>query len=148
VILVACTNLAGLSLARGLARQHELAVRAALGAGRWRLIRQSLTESFVLALLGGGFGILVALLSRTAISQLLAGSAGGLRYDLSLDLRVLAFTLAVTLITALLSGLLPARQAGRVDPLAGSRTRQPSALRSCAPAGCSSWHRSPSRFCC
>jgi len=123
VMLVACANLAGLSLARGAAREHELAVRAALGAGRSRLIRQSLTESLVLALLGGGLGVLVAVWGKTAISRLLAGSADGLHYDLSLDLTVLGFSLATALVTALLSGLLPALRAGRVDPLGGLKSR-------------------------
>ena len=123
VMLVACANIAGLSLARGAARQHELAVRAALGAGRWRLIRQSLTESLLLALLGGGLGVIVAIWGKGAISQLLAGSPDGLRYDLSLDLMVLGFGLIIALITALLLGLLPALRAGRVDPLDGLKPR-------------------------
>ncbi|MEN6576588.1 MAG: ABC transporter permease [Phycisphaerales bacterium] len=117
VILVVCANLAGLSLARGAARQHEFAVRASFGSSRWRLIRQSLTENLLLALLGGGFGLLLASWGKTVVSRLLAGSPEGLRYDLSLDLRVLVFTLAVTLVTAVLSGLLPAWRAGQVDPV-------------------------------
>lgn len=123
VILVACANLAGLSLARSAARQHEFAVRAALGSGRWRLVRQSLTESLVLAFLGGGAGLLLAVWGKTAISRLLAGSPEGLRYDLTLDLAVLGFTFALSLITAVLSGLLPALRAGRADPLAGLKSR-------------------------
>jgi len=123
VLLVACANLAGLSLARGAARQHELAVRAALGAGRWRLIRQSLTESLVLALLGGSLGVLIAVWCRTGIARLLARSAGDLRYDFSLDTTVLGFTLITVLVTALLSGLLPALWAGRVDPVRGLKSR-------------------------
>jgi len=91
VMLVACANLAGLSLARGAARQHELAVRVALGSGRWRLLRQSLTESLLLAFAGGLFGVLIAIWSRDAMARLLIGSADGLRYDLSLDLTVLSF---------------------------------------------------------
>ncbi len=117
VILVVCANLAGLSLARGVARQHEFAVRASLGSSRWRLIRQLLTESLILALLGGGCGLLLTSLGKTAVSRLLAGSPDGLRYDLSLDVRVLAFTLAAALVTAVLSGLLPAWHAGQVDPV-------------------------------
>ncbi len=123
VLLVACANLAGLSLARGAARQHELSVRAALGVSRWGLIRQSLTENLVLALLGGGFGIFLAIWGKAAISRLLAGSADGLHYDLALDLTVLSFSLAIVLVTALLSGLLPALRAGHADPLAGLKSR-------------------------
>jgi predicted permease len=123
VMLVACANIAGLSLARGAVRQHELAVRAALGAGRWRLIRQSLSESLVLALLGGGLGVFVAVWGRSAISRLLAGKTDGLHYDLSLDVAVLSFSLAVAFVTALLSGLLPALRAGCTDPLDGLKER-------------------------
>jgi predicted permease len=123
VMLVACANLAGLLLARGASQRHELAVRAALGAGRWRLIRLSLTESLVLALLGGGLGILLAVWGRAVLYRLLAGSADGLSYDLSLDRMVLCFTLLTALITALLSGLFPALRAGRVDPVGGLKSR-------------------------
>ena len=123
VMLVACANLAGLSLARGIARQHELAVRAALGAGRWTLIRQSLAESLALAALGGGLGVLLALWGRDAISRLLAGVGTGLHGDLSLDLRVLGFTVVSALVTALLSGLLPALRAGGADPVNGLKAR-------------------------
>ena len=123
VMLVACANIAGLSLARGAVRQHELAVRAALGAKRWRLIRQSLTESMVLALLGGGLGVFIAIWGRTAISRLLAGRADGLHYDLSLDIAVLSFSLTAAFVTALLSGLLPALRAGSADPVGGLKDR-------------------------
>lgn len=123
VMLVACANLAGLSLARGTARTHELAVRAALGAGRWRLVRQSLTESLVLALLGGSAGILLATWLRTGIAQLLAGTSGELHYDFAVDFRVLWFTLFLALVTALLSGFLPALRAGRVDAVDGLKSR-------------------------
>jgi len=118
VLLVACANLAGLMLARGAARQHEFAVRAALGAARLRLVRQSLTESVLVALLGGGSGLMIAIWGKTAIGRLLADSPDGLHYNVSLDLKVLAFTLAVSLATALLSGLLPALREARVDPMA------------------------------
>jgi len=123
VMLVACANIAGLSLARGATMRHEFAVRAALGAGRWRLIRQSLVDSVVLAMAGGSLSILIAIWGKTAISRLLAGSADGLRYDLSLDLTVLGFDATVALVATLLSGLLPALQAGRVDPLDGLKPR-------------------------
>ncbi|MEN6426950.1 MAG: ABC transporter permease [Phycisphaerales bacterium] len=123
VMVVACANLAGLSLSRGEARQHELAVRAALGAGRWRLVRQSFTESLLLALFGGGLGVLLAVSGKAVISRFVAGSAAGLRYDLSLDVTVLGFSLAASLVTALLSGFLPALRAGLVDPVGGFKSR-------------------------
>ncbi len=123
VLLIACANLAGLMLARGAARQHEYSVRAALGAGSWRLARQSLVESMLLAALGGGLGVLVALWGKTALSRLLAGTAEGLRYDIPLDWRVLAFAGAVALLAGVLSGLLPALKAGWVNPLDGLKER-------------------------
>jgi predicted permease len=116
VLLVVCANLAGLMLARGAARQYEFAVRAALGAGRVRLVRQSLTESLLVALLGGGLGIVFAVWGKAAVLQLVVPRQ--LHYAPSLDLRVLGFTLAVTLVTALLSGLMPALRAAGVAPLA------------------------------
>ena len=123
VLLVACVNLAGLSLARGAARQHELAVRAALGAVRWRLIRQSLMESLVLALLGGGLGALLSVAGKNTIARLLAGASDGLQYDTSLNFTVLAFCVTVALVTTMLSGLLPALRAGHTDPLEALKAR-------------------------
>jgi predicted permease len=123
VLLVACSNLAGLSLARGATRQHELAVRAALGAGWWRLVRQSLTESLLIGIIGGCLGIVLAVWGRIILAQLLTGSVSGLRYNLELDLAVLGFGLAVTVVTSILSGLLPALRAGGADPLGGLKTR-------------------------
>ncbi len=123
VILIACANLAGLSLARGAVRQHEFAIRTAIGAGRWRLVRQVLTESLLLSILGGGLGIVFALWGKDVISRLMAGTSEGLHYDASLDLRVLFFTLVVMVFTAVLSGLLPAIRAARVDPLSGMKVR-------------------------
>ena len=123
VLLIACANLAGLSLVRGAARQHACAVRAALGAGRWRLMRPALTESLLLSLCGAGLGILLALWGKEVISRLIAGSVEGLPYDTTLDLKVLGFLLAVTLGAALLSGLLPALRAAGVNPLAGLKDR-------------------------
>jgi predicted lysophospholipase L1 biosynthesis ABC-type transport system permease subunit len=123
VLLVACANLAGLMVARGAARRHEFAVRAALGAGRSRLLWQSLTESLLVALLGGGLGLVIAIWGKTVVGRLLADSPEGLHYDTSLDLRVLSFTLAISLVTALLSGLLPALRAANVDASAGLKDR-------------------------
>jgi predicted permease len=123
VLLVACANLAGLSLARGATRQHEFAIRAALGSSRGRLLRQSLTESLLVALVGGGLGVVISLWGKTAFSRLLSGSPEGLHYDDSLDFRVMGFALAVSLVTALLSGLLPAVRAAAADPRAGLKER-------------------------
>jgi len=123
VLLVACINLAGLLLARGAGRQHEFAVRAALGAPRRQLIRQSLTESALLALFGGGLGLVIAVWGKAVLGHLLATSPEGLHYDTSLDMRVLSFTVGISLLTVLLSGLWPALRAARVDPLAGLKDR-------------------------
>ncbi|HUQ84091.1 MAG TPA: ABC transporter permease, partial [Gemmatimonadaceae bacterium] len=108
VLLVACANVASLLLARGSDRRRELAIRAALGAGRSRLARQMVTESAVLAALGCGLGLV---LGKLGIALLLALSPATLpRTDeISLDGRVLAFTLLTSLVTALLFGLAPVR---------------------------------------
>ncbi|MEO8429213.1 MAG: ABC transporter permease [Verrucomicrobiota bacterium] len=123
VLLAACANLAGLSLARGASRHHEFAIRAALGSSRWRLVRQTLAESVLVAVVGGGLGVVISLWGKTAFSRLLSGSPEGLHYDVSLDLRVMGFALAVSLFTALLSGLLPALRAAAADPRAGLKDR-------------------------
>jgi predicted permease len=123
VLLVACANLAGLSLARGAGRRHELAVRSALGAGRWRLLRQSFAESIVLALAGGLLGGLLGLAGRNVIAGLLAGAGDGLHYDTSLNLTVLGFGVTVALVAAVLSGLLPALRAAGCDPLDGLKSK-------------------------
>jgi putative ABC transport system permease protein len=113
ILLIACANLANLMLARGAARMKELTIRAALGASRWRLLRQMLTESSLLSLLGGGLGLLLAAWSVEPLLQL---SPGIIQYGKAeLDWRVLAFTLAVTLLTGVLTGLAPALQFGNPD---------------------------------
>lgn len=126
VILAACSNLAGLSLARAAAREQELMVRPALGAGRGRLLRQSLTESLLLGLLGGAVGVIVAIPGKDALAGLLLDSPTwreGLHYDPILDGRVLGFTLALALLASLLSGLLPALRSARTGGLPGLQDR-------------------------
>jgi putative ABC transport system permease protein len=114
VLLVACVNVANLMLARATARQREFALRAALGASRWRIMRQLLIESLLLASAGGVLGFV---LSIWALRLLLTAIPGDLPFwmNFNLDWRVLGFTLAITLLTGLIFGAMPALQTSRVD---------------------------------
>jgi putative ABC transport system permease protein len=114
VLLVAAANVAGLLLLRGVARQRDMAVRAALGAGRLRIARQVLTESVLLALLGGAFGIVLALGLVRTVAALLGDALSGPR-GVSLDPVALVFGLLLSLGTGVLFGLFPAIQAWRID---------------------------------
>jgi len=121
VLLICCVNLANLLLARGVARQRELAVRLALGAGRGRLVRTLMMESVLLALLGGGLGIAFAHVALQTIGNLAATSVPFIR-EASLGGTVLAFTAGVSLLTALIFGLLPALRQSRGEAVDALRT--------------------------
>src|SRR5258705_4405868 len=114
VLLIACANIANLLLARASARQKEMAIRAAMGAGRWRVARQLLTESVLLALIGGGLGLLIAHWSIQLILYISPNAIPRSR-EISLDWKVLAFTIGISFLTGILFGLVPAIQAGEVD---------------------------------
>ena len=119
VLLIACTNLAGLLLARGAARHHEMAVRAAMGAGRWRLIRQSLTESMILSMAGVCLGLGFSSVIKAALTGFIVDPSGNKNFDLQMDTIVVVFVFAVGVLTTLLSGLFPALRAGNTNPSAG-----------------------------
>ena len=114
VLLVACVNVANLMLARATARQKEFALRAALGASRWRIVRQVMVESLLLAVIGGALGFV---LSLWALRLLIKAIPIQLPFwmNFGVDLRVLGFTLGITLLTGLIFGAIPALQTSRVD---------------------------------
>jgi predicted permease len=139
VLLVACANVANLLLARASVRHKEITIRSAIGAGRGQLVRQLLTESLVLSVLGGGLGLLIASWGTRVVS-VAGASINPMFQDIHLDLRCLAFTVVVSIITGLIFGLAPAlqiskpnlseslKEAGRGSGAAASRNRLRSAL--------------------
>jgi len=141
LMTVACANLSGLLLARGVSRHRELALRCSLGAGRWRLARQLLTESVIIGVLGSTVGVVVSLwTSRALVGFFAADNEGYLhRLSVSLDWRVAAFCAAITIVTVLLFGLMPAMRVSRVDPAealkSGSGSTARSRIRSALVAG-------------
>jgi macrolide transport system ATP-binding/permease protein len=119
VLLIACANVANLLLARASVRHKEIALRLSIGAGRWRLVQQLLTESLLLSLIGGALGSILAFscfayVTRFVISHL-PHTASRLAVDVAPDLHVLAYALGLTLITGIAFGLIPAWQSSRLD---------------------------------
>jgi predicted permease len=112
VLLIACVNVSNLLLVRSTGRTREFAIRAALGAGRWQLLRQSLTESVLLAVAGGGLGLVVASWTTSAALNLLPTTVPRAS-EIKLDARVLIFTVAISMLTGILAGLAPALKASR-----------------------------------
>jgi predicted permease len=117
VLLIACSNVANLQLARALARRHEVAMRISLGASRVQLVRQFLTESALLSLLGAAGGLGLGAMAMRAVPSLIPPISGpALVFDLGMDWRVVAFAVLISLGTGLIFGLAPALQATRIDP--------------------------------
>ncbi len=116
VLLIACANLANLMLARSSTRQRELAVRLALGAGRWRIARQLLTESLLLAIAGAAAGLLIANVGLRSARSLIPSQLAMLDLQAGVNSRVLMWSIGLTVLTGILVGILPALQATRTDP--------------------------------
>ena len=115
VLLVACFNIANVLLVRATVRQREMGIRAALGADRWRLVRQHLTESLLLALLGGGAGLLLASWAAGFLGALPLGTNLPITVNFDPDLRVYCYALASVFVTAVVVGLIPALRVARYD---------------------------------
>jgi putative ABC transport system permease protein len=116
VLLIGCANVANLLLARATTRHREIAIRLALGAGRSRLIRQLLTENFVLAAIGGAFGIVAAMWTQQLLVTVLPAGLPRV-HEIRIDWIAVAFAVAITVITSLVCGLMPALQASRARPV-------------------------------
>jgi putative ABC transport system permease protein len=140
VLLIGCANLANLTMARGTSREREVAIRASLGAGRWRLIRQFLTENVLLSLAGGALGLMLGFAMVAGLRAITPPFALPSEANVRIDMRVLLFTLAISVVTGIVFGLAPALQAasprlaesmkegGRGTTTGGARGRLRSAL--------------------
>jgi predicted permease len=137
VLLIACVNLANLLLAQGARRQKEISLRAALGAGRTRIVRQMLTESMLLSLAGGVVGLAIAYAGRSILWSLRPPFIEQSGIDLSLDSRVLLFTFGVAIFTGFIFGLVPAIKASRPDLM--------EILKAGGRGGTMGWRRDPLR---
>jgi len=115
VLLIGCANLANLTLARGIFREREVAIRAAMGAGRWRLVRQFLTESLLLSVAGGSLGLLLAYAGLAVMKATMPSGTIPPNLQVSMDGRVLAFVLVLSVLTGVLFGIVPALKAARPD---------------------------------
>jgi putative ABC transport system permease protein len=137
VLLIACVNVGSLLLVRGSLRKRELAVRQALGATKWRLMRQLLTESLVLALGGGACGLLLALWTTRTLERLMPSmpSTFPIALDLSLDGRVIAFAMILSLSTTLICGLIPAWRGSQTRGVAGLKGDTGDSIRRRRPFG-------------
>ncbi len=115
ILAIACANIASLLLSRAAARRREIAVRLSLGAGRWRIVRQLLTESVLMALLGGLMGLFVTAFGIRFLTWLLANGEKDFTLHAGIDARILVFAISVSVVVGILFGLAPAIQATKVD---------------------------------
>jgi predicted permease len=118
ILIIACANVSGLLVARGVARQREMAVRVSLGAGRGRLVRQLLTESFTIAVVGGTLGLVLSIWTTRGLMGFFIDDDEGFHhfFNLQLDARIVGLALLIVCLATLLFGVLPALTASRVDP--------------------------------